>query len=325
MKNCVLVTLADSKHINQAKQVFSGAYFNAGWCGDYLLLAHEIPEEKLKWFRDRGILIKKCEALYNKNFGRISLVTLDKFYLFETYFKQWKNVVYLDTDVIISAPVNRLANVNGFCAVLQNGGGTFLKEQFWNIPNDNSYEIFNKKFKNSYDPNEQIFNAGVLAFSTEILNNETFSQIKNLFSDYATPNMTGDQPILNLFFYRKWKKLPLTYNVSPSDTKSKPSGIILHFMGQKKPWDTSNPFYDIWKNNLQKSNSLNANTQAPIIKEWSWPRIVIYSHYLRIRRLLYVLTINPREIMGLISILLEKIFPPVRYVLKKFSQNRNER
>jgi len=48
MKKHLLVTLANENYINQAKQLFSSAYFNGGWDGDYLLLAHEIPENKLK-------------------------------------------------------------------------------------------------------------------------------------------------------------------------------------------------------------------------------------------------------------------------------------
>ena len=47
MKKNLLVTLADENYIDRAKQLFSSVYFNAGWKGDYMLLAHEIPEEKL--------------------------------------------------------------------------------------------------------------------------------------------------------------------------------------------------------------------------------------------------------------------------------------
>jgi len=39
-KKSVLVTLADENYIYQAKQLFSSVYFNVGWRGDYMLLAH---------------------------------------------------------------------------------------------------------------------------------------------------------------------------------------------------------------------------------------------------------------------------------------------
>ena len=69
-KENLLVTLADKNYIDQAKQLFSSVYWNAGWKGDYMLLAHEIPEKDLKWFRNKGILIKKCKPLYDKNIGK---------------------------------------------------------------------------------------------------------------------------------------------------------------------------------------------------------------------------------------------------------------
>lgn len=51
MKKNLIVTLADKNYIDQAKQLFSSVYFNAGWNGDYMLLAHEISESELRWFK----------------------------------------------------------------------------------------------------------------------------------------------------------------------------------------------------------------------------------------------------------------------------------
>ena len=58
MKKNLLVTLANQDFLPMAKQVLSSAYYNARWQGDYMLLAHEIPDEDLAWFRDKGILVK---------------------------------------------------------------------------------------------------------------------------------------------------------------------------------------------------------------------------------------------------------------------------
>ena len=90
MKKNLLVTLADENYLERAKQLFSSVYWNAGWKGDYMLLAHEVPEEKLKWFRDKGILVKKCKAIYNKEIVGWPTMVLSKFYLFTPYFKRWK-------------------------------------------------------------------------------------------------------------------------------------------------------------------------------------------------------------------------------------------
>jgi len=52
MKN-LLVTLATKDYVFLAKQLFSSAYFNAEWKGNYMLLAYRIPERNLKWFRKK--------------------------------------------------------------------------------------------------------------------------------------------------------------------------------------------------------------------------------------------------------------------------------
>src|SRR3989344_202987 len=123
----VLVTLADEGFVDQAKQLFSGVYWNAGWRGDYLLLAHGIPERKLQWFRDKGILIRKCRPLYKKRIGWAPVNHTSKFYLFTPYFKKWKQVVFLDADIIVRASLDELTKVRGFHAV-RNGCATLRGE-----------------------------------------------------------------------------------------------------------------------------------------------------------------------------------------------------
>ena len=104
MKKDLLITLADENYIDQAKQLFSSVYWNAGWKGDYMLLAYNIPETDLKWFRNKGILVKECEAILTKSescIGHAPFTTLSKFYLFTPEFKKWKNIIFLDGDIIV--------------------------------------------------------------------------------------------------------------------------------------------------------------------------------------------------------------------------------
>jgi hypothetical protein len=118
MKENLLVTLADSMFVQQAKQLFSSVYWNAGWKGDYMLLAHEIPEKELKWFSNKGILIKRCKLLHDQPTSiRCNPVALDKFYLFTPEFRKWKNIVFLDADMIVKSSLEGLTKIKGFGAV----------------------------------------------------------------------------------------------------------------------------------------------------------------------------------------------------------------
>ena len=117
MVNNLLATLADKNYIDQAKQLFSSVYFNAGWKGDYMLLSYEIPEEDLQWFRDKGILIKRCEPIYNQNIAHLPPVVEGKFYLFSHELKKWQNIIFLDADIIVRASLDDLTRIKGFAAV----------------------------------------------------------------------------------------------------------------------------------------------------------------------------------------------------------------
>ena len=136
----LLVTLADKKYILLAKQLFSSVYWNAGWKGDYMLLSHEISEDDLKWFRDKGILVKKCKPLHENAIFYYPPVVLDKFYLFTEEFKKWKNVVFLDADIIVKAPLERLTSIK-YLEATRDINFSKLYTQFYNT----KYNKFNNK------------------------------------------------------------------------------------------------------------------------------------------------------------------------------------
>ncbi len=279
MKNNLLVTLADKNYIDQVKQLFSSVYWNAGWKGDYMLLAHEIPEEDLAWFRDKGILIRHCKSIHNVNFPDTFPIThIDKFYLFTPEFKKWDTIVYLDADIIVRYSLEELTHIKGFCAVRDSVGYRLLKKQFHFI---NSEDVLSKKFKKEFKKNAPAFNAGVIAFSTDVIAEDSFETLCELLVKYYK-NLAmglGDQPIFNLYFHKRWKKLSRFYNIFipslvrfPLLGQERIDGAILHFtgIGRPKPWSLHSPFYSEWKTNLEKANSIDLNnprTSRPVFKK----------------------------------------------------------
>ncbi len=276
----LLVTLSDSNFIAQAKQLFSSAYWNAGWKGDYMLLAHNIPEEDLTWFSDRGILIRKCEFLIQSSWGvkdECAPVIADKYYLFTEEFKKWKHIIYLDADIIVKAPFEKLTDVNFFGGI-QDIYFNRLSRQFYNKKNT----TFNHK---KYNFRQGAFNGGVLSFNTDIITPSLFKEINKLLTDHVNEFVYGEQTALNLFFYRKWKKLPVIYNVfinyhGPRSQK-RLKGAIFHFARvcdypQPPIWNPGSPFYNEWKTNLDKGESIDLEN-IPMIKEWSNLKIRYYS------------------------------------------------
>ncbi|MDD5068300.1 MAG: glycosyltransferase [Candidatus Pacebacteria bacterium] len=323
MKKSLFVTLADKNYLDQAKQLFSSVYWNAGWQGDYMLLAHEVPEKDLTWFRNKGILVKHCAPISRvAPTGSLSLVCLTKFYLFTPEFKKWDTIVYLDADIIVRYSLEALTHVHGFNAVIDKIGWRSLRYQFrFTNSEDESF----KKFKESFKPNAPTFNAGVMAFSTDIITENSFERLCQLLTIYHKNAIYHDQPIFNLYFYERWKKLSSVYNVivpmwirllKPEEI----DGAVVHFIESKKPWIFDSPFYDEWKNNLEKADAIDLNVTSTGYRIFSgedmeqrWFSIGVLRVFLIIFEFYYFLD---RRI-GLLGIFLKKDYPRFYFTLMK--------
>jgi lipopolysaccharide biosynthesis glycosyltransferase len=226
----LLVTLADENFIKQAKQLFSSVYYNAGWDGDYMLLAHRIPEDELKWFRKKGIIVKKCEPIYNQNIGPLPPSTLSKFYLFTPEFKKWKKILYLDSDIIVKTPLDSLLATSQMSAITDSP----RKLSYQLKKNTKLYAQISKK----YDLESNAFNTGVMAFDTKIIQKNTFSKLTSLFTKYHEIGRFGEGIFLNLLFYKSWEEMPRIFNIDVYKHTgcflfTRMRDGILHFIGSK--------------------------------------------------------------------------------------------
>ncbi|MFA5856455.1 MAG: glycosyltransferase [Candidatus Pacearchaeota archaeon] len=276
MKKNVLITLADKNYIEQAKTLFSSAYFNGGWDEDFLLLSFEIPEKKLNWFKNKGIKIIRCKKIdstdniFNKEH---SLICINKFYMFTDYFKKWDKVIYLDSDIIVKSSLLELKKYKGFYATID--PTLRLKNQ---IISGYKYNFLRYLFKKS-------FNAGVLVFNTEIIKENSFNELKNLFNKYKNKIKYSDQTILNLYFSNKIKELPLVYNVYNKimDEKIKPINLHIIINSQdKKPWEIESRYYNEWSyfNKIANKIYIKPIKKTHILSE---KEIIRYSNILKSR------------------------------------------
>jgi lipopolysaccharide biosynthesis glycosyltransferase len=325
MKKNLLVTLADKNYINQAKQLFSSVYFNAGWEGDYMLFAHEIPEEELKWFIDKGILIKRCQPIpYTQGLENIRRprAVFDKFYLLSMELKKWKNVVFLDGDIIVRGSLDELTKIKGFAA--PNATNINLKKCFL-YPKRSLYKRLIKR----YPLTGSAFNSGVMAFSTDVIKEDSFSKLIEFMRLYGSLNLDGDEPTFNLLFYKQWKKLPWIYNLYPHDLQyrchiqpDKIKGIIIHFVESCKPWDRRSFFYKEWQENLRKAELINLGARPPAAKRWTAIEIQLDVLYLNFKPAPFLMPRQVDRLMGLVGIFLKKHNPDLYFKVKKVMHNK---
>ncbi len=278
----VLVTLADEKFLDYAKQVFSSAYQHGGWKGDYLLLAYDIPEGNLSWFTERGILIHHCEPLEIENIRPEMRVRCAKYNLFTKEFKKWRKILFLDADTIVRGSLKPILKARGVAAV----------PDFWEIPLTTQFghlktvdENVNKKvfrrLKRDFNMERIAFNTGVMLINSDAIRDDIFPRLIEYSKRYGLISHYGDQGIINLVL--KFQRLPIVFNLCPKFVcnsawiePGKLECIILHFILTKNV-DEDKILMNEWRKNLNKADSINLQKRKKG-KEWSRKRIMKVSN-----------------------------------------------
>jgi len=219
-------------------------------------------------------------------------------------FKKWEHIIFLDSDIIVRSSLNGLLDVKKFGAVFDSGGVTKIGHYFYLNENNITNYLY---LIDNYNLNKIVFNSGVFSFNTKIIDGNNFKEILELFRKYEPNSITGEQEILNLYFYKKWKRVPYVYNLPPKPfinffkKRINIKGIILHFHGSDKPWQKDNFFFDEWIENLNKSSFINLN-KRPKGKSWGYFKIELFSV---VYRFVFILNIY----FGKIGTFLRNNFP----------------
>ena len=226
----VLVTLADEAYLDAAKQLFSSAYRNSGWRGDYLFLSNGIAEEKLKWFTDRGIHVYRCEPLVQATYGKWPVSMISFLYLFDVYFKQWRSILYLDSDIIVRASLDGILRYRGVSAAPM----LFFKKMTLQKTLLPCYQN-DEHILGEHSVRHRMFSVGVNCIDTAVITDQTLTELKKFLS-YNTIASAPEELAMSLFFHRRWKLLPTFYNMVPvriiKKCRLRPeqvSGVVLHF------------------------------------------------------------------------------------------------
>ncbi|MCB9358783.1 hypothetical protein H6503_02535 [Candidatus Woesearchaeota archaeon] len=259
----VIVTLANKDYLIAAKQLFSSIYHNSGWSGDYMILTRDVDDSDVEWFIKKGIIVKRIKPLIAERISTFHPIVIDKLYLFKKFFKRWDHVIFLDSDMIVNASLDSLLSLSGFSAVPDANNN--LGFQFYHNILDEPELL--ATLKKRYNFKELSFNVGLLSFKTDIIKDDTFSNLMKLFNEYRDVVDYPEQAILNLYFYKKWNRLPLAYNTFvlkciwenkvPFFFRFNPIDAIIHHLIQEKVWITKKgELYDVWMRNYKKSDRI---------------------------------------------------------------------
>jgi len=327
-KKSLLVTLATKDFLDQAKQVFSSAYWQGGWDGDFLLLAHDVPAADLTWFKSKGILVKSCSNAFFEPIGTFPMVVYDKFKLFTPEFSQWDNIVYLDGDVMVRGSLAPLSNVQGFWAVriYHFEIRTTLGRRFYDETPANA-KLF-ARLRQRYDLRQLAFNSGIMAFSTNSVSPTAAADLEQITLEYRDINIYSDESTLNLYFSDRWHELPAIYNFCPGYemflrkcSVSELKTVVCHpyslLARENKPWKIESPLHQEWLKNLARADDINILNPQRSVLRLAGKRAWTASNYLKRRHYIYQYYIYVLRRKKIIRAM-ERVAGAVGPVLKKF-------
>ena len=175
-----------------------------------------------------------------------------KFSVFDSYFKQWEKVMYLDCDILINSSlvtIKNLDNVEMYC----DGEKNTVRDLFTMWYCGGLADLINGKHFNtnmdqeslsdldqSFNVEKFCFNSAFMYFNSNIIDESTVNELEKLRERFKKINYHvgltegTDQPILNLLFLNQWSQIPNKYvsyfKVQDSNT------IVSHYCHWDAPW-----------------------------------------------------------------------------------------
>lgn len=138
-----------------------------------------------------------------------------KFYIFHSYFKQYKKILYLDVGIKIYSDIHPLFKIDCTNKLLAHSdaypyqNGWKLKIQFEMEANKDCAV----QLENNYNLDIDYFQSTIMLFDTNIISDNTFDELIKLMNKYPI-SKTNEQAIMNLYFNcdkKFWKQIPLGY------------------------------------------------------------------------------------------------------------------
>jgi len=217
-KKWVLTFVCNIENINKGINAIKDSRQHGKWDADIVIMLPESLFNHPDVNRYATMLNVILRKLPERNFHTIldvwntfpknkrNIFSYNKFHVFDTFFKRWDYVVYVDTG---SAIIKNIGQIYEFtpenCLYAYSTRDTKLIDQF-----DFNMISPNEKFKMSYtyDMSIDTFQTDVIIYDTRILQEDTVDRLFRLADMY--PNSVNmDEGILNLYFSCEknlWKK-----------------------------------------------------------------------------------------------------------------------
>ena len=121
-----------------------------------------------------------------------------KLHLFNTFFKQWNYIFYLDCGLTILDDINPIINTKQQNKLLAHSDAFPTYE--WKLHNQfDKNNVFLTSLSEKYNLNIDYFQTTIMLYDTSIIEEDTFNDLYNLMNEYPI-SITNDQGIIALYF-----------------------------------------------------------------------------------------------------------------------------
>lgn len=274
MRDSVLVLVCNDSYLPFAKKLFANALEAGRWPGDLLLITNDAAVQPFT-VGSRRVQIKQVSTVehFDVSWSLYNSVVWNKLNLFEPDMKQWEHIVYLDCDITVQGDITSLREVTAFSAVPYRAYR--LNALFLNRDTDLFRDLAAR-----YDLDVVPLNTGVMAFPSSIITPRMFTDMVALYTRYKHV-MYSDDEVINLYFYKNWKKLNATYSFDWEHYRKHllPSAAprIIHYVHDKSwqrtdaggygpPTRWSDAFYEMLSRFYSIRYALKNNIRKPVNK-----------------------------------------------------------
>lgn len=122
-----------------------------------------------------------------------------KFHLFNTFFKKWDYIFYLDCGISIFSDISPILNECTPNTLLAHSDAYPTYERKLHIQFDKTVVDYFTKLNATYDLNIDYFQTTIMLYDTNIIHDDTYDNILRLLIEYPN-SITNDQGIIALYF-----------------------------------------------------------------------------------------------------------------------------
>ena len=215
MSLCV-VFVCDKAYFNKFTETCNQLVTNGNYKGNIcLVIGDDLVDNKLlnsDVIVKNNVIIKHFPNIkFNNEFIEIQknmnrprhwfkkIFQFHKLHLFNTFFKQWEYIFYLDSGINIYSDISPiLTEVQENTLLAHSDAYPGYEWKLINQFSTNNTDYF-KKLTDKYNLNIDYFQSTIMLYHTKIIEDNTFDEILNLLLEYPI-SITNDQGILSLYF-----------------------------------------------------------------------------------------------------------------------------